>query len=156
MQFLVGQNEKVARWVAKRMPMAVNGQFKNCSAIGVLDSKGNALCGVVYHNWDPEHKTIALSFAASSPRWAHPRIVQKLLAYPFEELKVEKIWTLSLSTNERVLKLAKGLGFIQEARLYRHFGKNDAIICRMLKKDYVRRYGVKRDARQDARSSHAA
>lgn len=145
MRLIVGKNASVAKWVAKRIPFVGERGFGNCVAVGVEDKNGNALCGVVYHDWQPQFSTMAFSIAAESPRWAHRNIIRQLFAYPFEELNVQKLWTATPSSNAPALRLCKGVGMIQEATLYRHFGKDNAIINRMMRKDYLRLYGAKNE-----------
>lgn len=153
MRLIVGKNAAVAKWVAKRIPFIGDRGFGACVAIGVEDSKGNALCGVVYHDWQPQFATMAFSIAAESPRWAHREIIRQLFAYPFEEVGIEKLWTATPSGNKAALRLCKGVGMTQEATLYRHFGKENAVINRMMRRDYQRIYGVKHG---QTRSSAAA
>lgn len=94
------------------------------------------MAGVVFHDYHPEFGTMAFSLAADTPRWVTRRLIGKILAYPFEQLKINKLWSATAISNDRALRLAKGLGFKKEATLAHHFGKDHAIVLRMLKKDY--------------------
>jgi len=141
MRLVFGKDASVAKWVAKRISFVGERGFGNCKAIGVEDKDGNAMCGVVYHDWQPQFKTMAFSIAAESPRWAHRAIIHQLFAYPFEQVMVEKLWTATPSTNKSALRLCKGVGMTQEATLYKHFGTDNAIINRMMRKDFIRLYG---------------
>ncbi len=143
MRLYVGDeaNIKVAKWVAKRIPGVGDYGFGNCVAIGVMDKDGNAMCGVVFHTWQPPFKTISFSIAAASPRWAHRSIIKQLFSYPFDQLGVEKVWTATPSKNTAALRLCKGVGMTQEATLYKHFGDDNAIINRLMRKDFMRIYG---------------
>lgn len=143
MRLVIGKTTSIVKWVGKRIPFIGDQGFGGCTAIGVEDKNGNALCGVVYHDWQPQFKTIAITIAAESPRWAHREIIRQLFAYPFVELGVEKLWTATPSSNARALRLCKGVGMTQEATLYKHFGKDNAIINRMMRKDFLRLYGEK-------------
>lgn len=99
------------------------------------------MAGIVFHDYQEHFKTIAFSIAADSARWATKRLIGRILTYPFEELGMNKLWTATPSSNERALRLAKGLGFTREAVLARHFGKDHAVINRMFAHDYRRLYG---------------
>jgi RimJ/RimL family protein N-acetyltransferase len=140
-RLLFGHDQVVSTWVARQIPHMAS-DFGPSSAIGVTDESGQPMAGVVFHDYQPAYGTIQLSAAATSPRWATRRLVGAILRYPFVELGVHKVWTATQHQNERALKFNRGVGFIQEAMLYDHFGKGiHAIICRMLGKDYRRRYG---------------
>ncbi len=89
-----------------------------------------------------------LSFAAASPRWATIQAIKTVLDYPFNCCGVQKLWTATPHTNERALRLNKGLGFKQEAILARHLGRDThAVISRMFKEDFVRLWSADRTPR---------
>jgi RimJ/RimL family protein N-acetyltransferase len=140
-------NIEVAAWVAQRIPFVGTAGFGTSgfevTCVGVIGKDNKPLCGVVFHDYQPEFGTIAFSTAAESPRWATRNVIRQILAYPFDELQVQKLWSATPATNERALRVVKGIGFTQEATLARHFGKyGHAIISRMFKRDYERLYGV--------------
>lgn len=141
-ELLYGLDEEIAAWVAERAPhIGVKG-FGPSVAIGVV-SGTRLLAGVVYHDYQPEFGTIQLSMAADSPMWARRKTIGGLLAYPFYQLGVHKVWTATPHDNERALKVNEHIGFRQEAILAHQFGRNrHAVIRRMLKPDYDRIYGV--------------
>lgn len=135
---LYGRDEPVARWVVDHIPHVDD--FGPCVAIGVINGP-KMLAGVVYHDYQPDCRTIQLSMAAASPMWARREIIRDLLEYPFKQLKVFKVWTGTPADNERALKVNKHIGFKQEAILAHHFGpKRHGIVCRMLAPDYFRIY----------------
>ena len=139
---LVGQDLEVAEWVASNIPHVR--EFEPWStAIGVLDRKGiNLIAGMVYHDYQPEAGTIQLSMAAITPMWARKNVIHQLLAYPFEDVGVYKVWTATPAHNSAALKVNKKVGMKQEAILGHHFGhKTHCVINRMLLPDYERIYG---------------
>lgn len=141
MRLLFGQDAVVATWVARHIPHMAS-DFGPNAAIGVTDESGQPMAGVVFHDYQPAYRTIQLSAAAISPRWATRRIVGQMLRYPFDELGVHKVWTATQHQNARALKFNEGVGFTKEATLKDHFGAGiHAVICRMLDHDYRRRYG---------------
>jgi RimJ/RimL family protein N-acetyltransferase len=139
-----GDDANVAKWVADRIPFVGERGFGVCTAVGVVGKDGRPLAGVIWHDYMPQFKTISFSIAADSPRWITRRLARDLLSYPFERVGVVKAWTATPSSNERSLRLAKGLGFTREAVLAHHFGKDHAVILRMFLKDFVRQYGEKK------------
>lgn len=146
--------EAIAQWVGKRIGFVGEIGFGSSTGMFVVSRSGAPLAGVIFHDWQPALGTLAFSIAADSPKWATRRMVGTLLSYPFEEVKVEKLWTATPMSNERALRLVKGVGFTREAVLGRHFGQyGHAVISRMYKEDYHRLYG---DARGQAQTANAA
>ena len=143
MNLIFGCDEAVAEWVCNRIPHAE--PFGECVGIGVADD-AELLAGVVFDQWSEMHKTLQLSMAADSPRWAKRGIVYALLSYAFDQAGAQKLWTATPISNERALKFNLGVGFTKEAVLGHHFGKEHAVICRMYRKDFEARY---RELRQD-------
>lgn len=146
------EHQRIALWVGKRIPFVGDAGFGNSVGVMVVSKSNAPLAGVVFHDWQPRFGTMAFSIAADSPKWATHGVVGSLLAYPFEQAGVEKLWTATPSTNSRALKLVKALpGFKQEGILSRHFGQyGHAVISRIFKADYVRFYGEKHGKAQSA------
>lgn len=138
MKLLLGDDERVAAWVAERI--GLDG-FGPCTAIGVISDSGEAVAGCVYHDYQPRFGTIQMSCAAESPRWAAKGVIRGLLAYPFDQLGCRLAWLATPHRNERTIRFVKGIGFIPEAVLRDRFGKGShAAIFRMLKTDFLKRY----------------
>lgn len=141
---LFGHDQEVAAWVASRVGHVGTAGFGPCVAIGVVRD-AEIVAGVVYHDYQimPDWRTMQLSMAASSPRWVSRETLQGLLAYPFGQAGVQKLWTATPHDNERALKFNRGVGFRQEAVLRRHFGpKRHAVICSMLAVEWAKRWRV--------------
>lgn len=136
MKVVYGHDEYVTDWVRERIPHVTD--FGPAQALGVLD--GDIIAGIVFHDYQPEYRTMQVSMAASSPKWANKGIIKELLSYPFFQLGIQKIWTATPHTSERVIEFNKAIGFKQEAVLAKHFGDRHAVICRMFIKDYERIY----------------
>lgn len=134
-------SDEITEWVAKRIPhLGPYGFNGRTVALGVIGDGGEPLAGVVFHDWQEQFGTIQLSMAAASPRWATRSIVRQLLSYPFLQVRVRKVWTVTPAKNVRAIRFNKGIGFKQEAVLARHFGDDHAVVCRMFDHDYKRLY----------------
>lgn len=143
MQLLFGCDAEVARWVAARLPEFSEGDAveRPCAAIGVMRDDGSMVAGWAFHDYQPSAGTIQLSAAADAPTWARREVIAGLLAYPFRQLGVFKVWAAIGLWNERALSAAKSIGFKQEAVLAHQFGrKRHAAILRMLEPDFKRKY----------------
>lgn len=140
MRLLVGDDEGVSRWVQGNIPHCPT-DFGPCVAIGVVDTSGNPMAGVVYHDYQKEFGTIQLSVAAVTPRWATKNVIRGLLMYPFHQLGCHLIWASTPHKNERVIRFNKGIGFTQEAVLRDRYGPGvHAVIFRMMRTAFDNKY----------------
>lgn len=142
MRLVRDDSENVADWVAAQVPHVGRVGFGNCKAIGVVSNDGAPLCGVVFHDYQPLAKTMQISLAAVSARWATRNILGDILHYPFEELGLFKVWSVTPADNERAQRFALGIGFRKEATLRHQFGpKNHAVFVGMIAPEYREKYG---------------
>lgn len=141
---LFGQDAAVADWVVRHIPFRNGRPFGPCAAIGIIRD-GDIAGGVVFSDWQPDVRSMQLSAAATTPRWAGTKAnIAAVLAYPFMQMKVHRLWTATPHMNERTIRWNEGIGFKPEARLEDAFGPDiDAVICRMLAPEYFERYGLK-------------
>lgn len=135
---LCGRDAEVSEWVAQRIPWVTSSGFDQCTTIGVVSGTG-LIAGVVYHDYHHDHETIQLSMAAESPMWARRENLRALLAYPFVQLGVFKVWIATPHDHAHGIKTFEHIGFKREAILAHHFGrKKHAWIGRMLQPDFTR------------------
>lgn len=140
MRLVLGRDADVAYWTASHIPH-VHG-FGLATAIGV-EKDGDLVAGIVYSDYNPIYKTMQVSMAAIDPRWAQKGVIRALLHYPFEQVGIRKLWSIIPQTNERALRFNVGIGFKKEATLANQFGDDHAIVTRMFRGTYERRYKVK-------------
>lgn len=138
MKLLYGCDEGVARWVSLQI-MGYPSGFKDCTAIGVIDSE-KIIAGVVYSGYTegPNFKpiTIEMSVASIDKRWCNRHNLRAFFAYPFIQLGLERVQTLCSANNEGVIMFNKRLGFTREG-LHRKAWPlgGDAISWSMLKEE---------------------
>lgn len=70
------------------------------------------VAAALFHDFSPVN--LYLIFAATTPRWAHPYVVGKILAYPFITLGVARLSAICHIKNIDVRNLMIGLGFRHE------------------------------------------
>jgi RimJ/RimL family protein N-acetyltransferase len=156
MRLVRDDSENVAAWVASLLPDVRPMGFVSCKAIGVVSKDGDPLGGAVFHDYQPQYKTISVSCAAVSPRWLTRGIVAEILGYAFDEIGMFKLWSAVSIHNHRSLKLIQGLGFTKEGTLRHQFGaKNHAVIFGMIAPEFTAKYRKDRYGQQ-AQSAHAA
>lgn len=144
MKIIHDKQTEVMDWVAARMPLMFGDSIKHAgpyAALGVVDDKGELIAGTIFNDYHPTFSTIQVHLAADTPRWATTNIVRGILAYPFLQLRVNKVWGATPAYLERVLRFNKGIGFTREGVLRHHFGPNQhAVITGMLEKEYRKLY----------------
>ena len=156
MHVLYGHSEFVAAWTKARIAVMKGGSFGPSTALGVMD-KGKLIAGVVYHDWQPAFKTIQVSCAAESPRWAVRGIMSEILDYPFRQLGVNRIVSITAGDDERTRRFLEGLGMTLEGLGVEGFGDKDAAFYRLLKREWeVGRFHKKEIGHGKAQSTRAA
>ena len=137
--------EGLCQWVGARIPHAHNLAFDpNAVAIGVVSDVGNLVAGVVFNTYIPDDSTIQVHLAADNPLWCRGNIIRDILAYPFYQLSVNKVWGATPIDMEHVLSVNRKMGFVREAVLRYHVAGKHAVITGMLRKEYLRKYWPER------------
>lgn len=134
---------EVMDFVARRMPAMFGDSIKYAgeyAATAVVDEAGHIVAGIIFNDYMPQFGTIMVHLAADTPRWATHNVVRAVLHYPFMQLRVNKVWGATPANLTRVLRFNRGIGFTQEAVLGQHYGQLNAVITRMLAKDYKKFY----------------
>ena len=127
----LGYDEVVSKWVAAQIPHCVNG-FGPCVTIG-FSHDDVLIAGVVYHEYRPAYKSIEMSIAAVSPKWATKGNLRAIFAYPFLDLKANRVTAITPRKNKRARHLIEGVGFKLEGVARKGFGSEDAVIYGMLR-----------------------
>lgn len=145
MKVVPGHDRAVEEFVSSRAPLE-EPQFGPCVTLAILDTKGRLVGGIVYHNYRPRWQTIELSGAIDSWAAASPQTAREVLAFAFEKLGVQKIWTQSGLSNTRALKVLRAYGFTKEAILAHEYGPEHCVRMRLLRRDWMRERGQFRKA----------
>ena len=141
---LTGRDATLARWAASRIPHIGPDGFGECVAVGVATGEGpddRLWATVVYHDFNTAHERCQVSAAAVDPRWASRATLRAVLAVPFMEYGLNRIWTVFPANLNRVSGFLKAIGFTGEGTLRDHFGKGvSGSVWRMHARDYERIY----------------
>jgi len=124
------ENQLLGKWASERLGCV----FEKYQTLGVV--RGGQLVAVaVYHDY--REGGIHISFVSTTPRWASRRVLYGILvAYPFGQLKVNRITAVCRKKNKRVRRLLEGVGFKLEGLHRRGFPDGDACSYGLLKEDY--------------------
>lgn len=97
--------------------------FGECRTAAVLNSQGDFVAGLVFHNWTPEYGVIEVSAAATDSKWAQRNILSEALEYVFRhnQLAVARC----SENNKRVRRLWRALG-ADEVVIPRLRGRDEA------------------------------
>lgn len=150
MKLVLGQDEAVAGWVARRLGYGED-FFGPCRSIAVVGSNDEPLAGIVYSGYRPHFRSIELSIVADSPRFATRSVIHAILAFPFLQWQCERISITCALKNKRAVRFAQGLGFVKEGIARKGFGDDHAVVLSMLRKEFDRLF-----ARRCAASARAA
>lgn len=115
-ELVFDQDSIVGQWVASRIPhIQTSENLGDFVAIGVVNSDGNEIAGIVYNNY--RHTNIELQFASEDPKWATPRTIGLLLSYPFIQLGVPRVTCICNKRNKRIRRFLEGVGFKNEGTI---------------------------------------
>jgi RimJ/RimL family protein N-acetyltransferase len=147
-------SELLAAWCASRIPHVGEGDFGPCQAIGIAAGPGlvaELYAVAVFHDWQEGSRTIQVSMAARSPKWATAGTLRALLHYAFVQLHASKLWVAIPHDNARAIRFNKGIGMKQEAILREHFAlRRHAVILSMLRREYLASKWFKPDQKEAA------
>jgi RimJ/RimL family protein N-acetyltransferase len=139
---IFGESAALADWAARRIAHVGEAGFGFCQAIGIAagSSAADELYAVaVFHDFQDTARTVQISMAARSPKWATPGVIRALLHYPFVQLGLNKIFVAIPDDNARAIRFNEGIGLKREAVLRHQFGPGrHAVFLSMLRKEYER------------------
>lgn len=134
--------ERFTAWAAQRIRyIGQADRFGPCTAIVAareprLDLEPLAV--VVYHNSDPVCRTLEISMAASTPRWASRGTIRACLAYPFQQLGCGVVVCRVPKRAKRTKRFLAGIGFRACGMVPAGFGNDDCAIYAMRRADAAR------------------
>jgi RimJ/RimL family protein N-acetyltransferase len=128
---LYGADELVGEMVKSRIPHMRGLDWGSFKALGVV-RRGQLVGGVVYHHYRGFDIQIAAAFDAKG--WALPGTLRALCAYPFVQLGVRRVTTITGKKNRRARRALTRLGFVLEGVAKRGLdGVEDAMIFGLLR-----------------------
>lgn len=113
--------------------------------IGSLNGRGEAPAGVTtiaslighqlgalvwYSNWTRHN--CEMSVYSWTPRAWGRKFLEAVFGYPFNQCGMRRVTAIVDEANTRSLRLVRGLGFVEEARMREFHGHRDGILFRML------------------------
>ncbi len=138
MKLLVGYDAAVAAFVAERIPQVNRGDdFGPSTAIGVVNRRGDLVAGVIFHGFIRPYRCIEASFAADCASWLTRPLATEIMAYPFGQLKVQRVGTRTPKRNRRARDFIERFGFKREGLIRKGFGDDDMVLSGMLASEWA-------------------
>lgn len=81
----------------------------NAIPLAVANEKEGVVAGVIYHNYNPDAGTIEFSCYSQKKRWLTRKIINQILRYPFEELKLRVVFARFSEDNAFIGDIVKRL-----------------------------------------------
>jgi RimJ/RimL family protein N-acetyltransferase len=145
LDYVYGQDEAVAGFVAQFIPECRERGFGRCKAIGIVDETG-LLGGLVYKNWQPELGTIEISGAAlPGTNWFSRRTIQIMHEYPFYQIGCQMVIMTTMDDNIIVQRILAAIGYTFY-RIVRLGGRDkDGVVCTLTVEQWEQsKYNVNR------------
>lgn len=141
---ITDRSEALTRWVASRLPHVGFDGFGECDAIGIATGTGpedRLMAAVVMFDGNSRFDRCQITMASADPRWASKATIKAVLAVPFIDYGLNRIWTIYPANLSRVGRFLKAIGFTCEGTLKDHFGRGvSGSVYRMHASDYERIY----------------
>lgn len=124
------QKKEFFQFINDRLNSDFEPEKSRCIAV----TEGDKILGVFVASRFTSY-SCELSLAADSPRFLSRKVMMILSHYLFVTCGIIRVTSIVKEHNHRSLKLTRGVGFIEEARLKKGGGDQDTILFRMLKEE---------------------
>jgi len=124
MTLLYGPDKAVSDFVCNLLPHCRERGMGPAKAIGVLDSEGRLIGGIMFHDWCPERGTIEVSGAGITPKWFSRSLLAAIGEYVFEQVGCQAMVSRHSAENKRLLRIWPGVG-ATTIPIPRLFGRNE-------------------------------
>lgn len=128
--FKAGDGNDVANWIIEKMPQCARG-WDTFAAMRVF--RDETIGGVVFHDWNPEAKTMCMS-AAGCDGWLTRPVLFAMHSYVFNDAGCQLAVLQTAETNKTMRKIALAYGY-REYRIPRLRGRDEAEIILTLADD---------------------
>lgn len=129
---IYGRDQAIIAWAEQQLKTIL---AKPAVAIGVAHGH-ELVAAAIYNNYRPPN--IEVTFVTTSPRWASPGAVKRILSYPFLQLDCRRITATTEATNKRACAFLCRLGFEQEGYHPDALPSGDAVTFGLLRKNAAR------------------
>ena len=128
--FVFQEDEAVAEWVSEHS--REHPVFEKYTAIGMVRN-GVPIAGVVYTDLKQKYGHVQMSIASVSPSWCTRAALRMFFGYRFVQLDCNRVYALCHERNMTARNFLKRLGFVEEAKLRKHFFPRDAYVYGLLR-----------------------
>ena len=126
---LRADNEQAARLVETILKVDIRGTpFAGL----VIETDNGGVCGAVVFN-DYAQGNIEMT-GVGNGCWS-PRVIRELARYVFRQLNCTRVTARTAASNHKARDALRALGFKQEGRVRDWFGKEDAILYGLLRRE---------------------
>ena len=153
--FVYNHDAEVTHFIRQVSPTGGDG-FGRCKTIGVIDSEGRLIAGLVYFHFDPNAETIEFGAAATTPRWFNRAVYRRMFEYPFIECGCQMLYGRVRADNEHLLSLLARVNF-NLTMVPRMYGRSeDGVLCTITDDQWLDGRIAKRIYRDVRRDREAA
>ena len=108
-QLVTGLDDEVAQWIELHIPGTH--VLQPCTTIAIVDGD-KIIAAVAYNNH--QDGMLEASIAAVDPRWCNRRVLRAIIADPFVQLRVRRLYAIAAKSNKSTRRFLLRLGFKYE------------------------------------------
>lgn len=131
---VLGHDTEIGEFVARRIKHMHGAKFVNFTTMGII-RRGELIGGIIFHDHQPEYKSVVVSYAFDRPSWASPSVLASISQYVFVQLGCQRMATYTPRKNKRSRKFVEGVGFKLEGCARKALGTDDAMVYGMLRNE---------------------
>lgn len=79
----------------------------------LITHRDKALGAVLFHNWHPDHGTVEISIASTSPRWLTKKTIRAMADYVFNTLKAQAGYMRVDARRTDICRQLEACGFLR-------------------------------------------
>lgn len=120
---LISSFEAVAEWVAERAGCSIPNYG---AGLGMVNKAGDLVAGVMYENYTGA--SVTATIAINKGTIISKDFMRVIFEYPFEQLKVKKLFAMVAASNAPSIEFITRCGFVEETRIKDYYESGDAVV----------------------------
>lgn len=111
--------------------------FTSSTGFGVLNAKDELVAAIIFSHYDPDCRSIDVSFVADTPKCLTRSMIKAIFDYPFGQLGLQRVQAVTPRDARTARRFLEKFGFKREGLARKGFGEyGDAVLYGLLDKEW--------------------